>query len=154
MSDGIKVLGHAAGPHPRGDFCNHMMRREGRAFLPADSPADIISGKEYVSVGLMKLVVSRLRALQMTVGEGAETVRNRWPRNIHRLCQQIAVSRMEFLYRPLRSLQLGCHRPEASEGRRLAGIVRFEIEPRDEHPMRRKQPVTGVPDKIDYLIQK
>src|SRR5215467_12911031 len=61
---------------------------------------------------------------------------------------------MELLHRRLRSPQLGGRRPEASEGGRLTGLIRFEIEPGDQHSMRRKQPVTGIPDKIYDLIQE
>jgi hypothetical protein len=37
-----------------------MMCRESRAFLPADYPADVVSGKENISFGLMQLLIGGL----------------------------------------------------------------------------------------------
>src|SRR4051812_27542451 len=82
----VDVPTHRMGANPRpsasdptGDFSYDATRGKGSTLLPSNELAQVISCEEDVAFGLMHLVVSRLRAFQMSIGEATETVRNRAP---------------------------------------------------------------------------
>src|SRR5215471_12156768 len=106
-----------------GDLRDDAVRGEGGAFLPAGELAEVVAGEIDAAFGLVHLAVSGLGTIEVGVGEGAETVRNRGPGNVDRFGQLATVTAVEFLDRGARGFDFGGGVRQTPEGGGLAVVA-------------------------------